>query len=78
LVKETREEEETKTIKTPDPTTIEFQDFFETILSDVLGKEDRQLIFVVDNLDRLQPQQALSTWATMRTFFDKNRGATTD
>jgi hypothetical protein len=78
LVKETREEEETKTIKTPDPTTIEFQDFFETILSDVLGKEDRQVIFVVDNLDRLQPQQALSTWATMRTFFDKNRGATTD
>ncbi len=78
LVQETWEDEETKTIKTPDPTTIEFRDFFETILSEVLEKEDRQLIFVVDNLDRLQPEQALATWATMRTFFDKNRGATQD
>jgi len=78
LVKETRQQEETKTIQTPDPTTIEFQNFFETILSDALEEEDRQLIFVVDNLDRLQPEQALSTWATMRTFFEKNRGATKD
>ena len=43
-----------------------------------MEEEDRQLIFVVDNLDRLQPEQALSTWATMRTFFEKNRAATTD
>lgn len=70
LVKKTHQEEETKTIRTPDPTTIEFQDIFRKIVSTTLGSGRRQLIVVVDNLDRLPPEQALSTWATMRTFFD--------
>lgn len=70
LVKKTHQEEETKTIRTPDPTTIEFQDIFHEIVSTTLESERRQLIVVVDNLDRLPPEQALSTWATMRTFFD--------
>lgn len=73
FVQKTRQETETKTIRTPDPTTIEFQDTFEKILKRTLKKPERQLIFVVDNLDRLPPDEALSTWATMRTFFEGNR-----
>lgn len=69
----TQEEKETKTIRTPDPTTIEFQNIFRKIVSHTLDGSNgrkRQLIVVVDNLDRLPPEQALSTWATMRTFFE--------
>lgn len=66
----TQEEKETKTIRTPDPTTIEFQEIFRDIISQTLKDGKRQLIVVVDNLDRLPPEQALSTWATMRTFFE--------
>ena len=66
----TQEEKETKTIRTPDPTTIEFQEIFRDIISQTLEDGRRQLIVVVDNLDRLPPEQALSTWATMRTFFE--------
>lgn len=66
----TREKKNTKTIRTPDPTTIEFQEIFRDIVSETLEMKRRQLIFVVDNLDRLPPEQALSTWATMRTFFE--------
>lgn len=69
LVKKTHQYEEIKTIRTPDPTTIEFQDIFKRIISETLSMKDRRLIVVVDNLDRLPPEQAISTWATMRTFF---------
>jgi hypothetical protein len=74
LVKETSQEEETKTILTPDPTTIEFQDIFHEVISDALRDSKRQLIIVVDNLDRLPAERVLSTWATMRTFFENGDG----
>jgi hypothetical protein len=73
----TQEKKKTKTIRTPDPTTIEFQEIFRDIISEALKDDSHQLIFVVDNLDRLPPEQALSTWATMRTFFE-TEGANED
>ena len=73
----TQEKKETKTIRTPDPTTIEFQEIFRDIISETLKDDSHQLIVVVDNLDRLPPEQALSTWATMRTFFE-TEGANED
>lgn len=69
LVKKSEQEEETKTIQTPDPTTIEFQTIFQKIVGRTLSNPNRRLIIVVDNLDRLPPEQALQAWATMRTFF---------
>ena len=73
----TKEEKETKTIRTPDPTTIEFQEIFQDVISETLKDDRHQLIVVVDNLDRLPPEEALSTWATMRTFFE-TEGANED
>lgn len=59
-----------KTIRTPDPTTIEFQDIFIRLLNSALADKNRQLIVVVDNIDRVSASDALAIWATMRTLFE--------
>lgn len=51
-----------------DPTTIEFQDIFREIMDAVSGL-NRRFIFIVDNLDRLPEAEAVSMWATIRSFF---------
>lgn len=54
--------------KSPEPTAIEFQDMFRDIMSKVqIGS--RQLVVIVDNLDRLPADEALKFWATIRSFF---------
>lgn len=61
-----------RTVRTPDPTTIEFQQVFREILKGVAeDKKGRplRLIFVIDNLDRLPETQALEMWGTIRSFF---------
>jgi len=68
---------ETTTSRTlPDQTSIEFRGHFSEALDEALasgrcgGKgRGRRLVVVIDNLDRIQPDQALSIWSTMRTFF---------
>ncbi len=66
----TKEIQRTRTIRTPDPTTVEFAEKYKKLLKEALGNEGklRKLIIVMDNLDRLPPQEALLVWATMRTF----------
>jgi hypothetical protein len=78
FVRESHQKQETKTTKTPDPTTIEFQKIFQRILRGTLRQGDRQLILVVDNLDRLPAEDAFSTWATMRTFFQRKTNGSND
>lgn len=57
-----------RTIRTPDPTTIEFQQIFRDIIKEVSAKKVR-LILVIDNLDRLHEAEAVSMWGTIRSFF---------
>lgn len=57
-----------RTIRTPDPTTIEFQRLFREIIDEVSSKKSR-LILVIDNLDRLHEAEAVSMWGTIRSFF---------
>ena len=52
----------------PVPTAIEFQKIFRTIMRAV-AKSHRRFVFVVDNLDRLPPDQAIEMWSTIRSFF---------
>ncbi|NRF93305.1 hypothetical protein HQN89_20245 [Paenibacillus frigoriresistens] len=60
-----------ETIETPEPTTIEFQKFYNEIMSAALPENSfRKLILVVDNLDRMNPDEAAKVWATMRAFLD--------
>ncbi|MDB5580654.1 MAG: hypothetical protein JWR80_5830 [Bradyrhizobium sp.] len=58
----------------PEPTAIEFQEMFRKILESMPGA-GRDLVIVIDNLDRLPPEEAVTLWATMRGFFlDARRG----
>jgi hypothetical protein len=58
------------TFETDDPTSIEFQKCFDLALKDALAGGKKKLAIIVDNLDRMDPELALSLWATMGTFFD--------
>ena len=61
---------ESRTIvtQTPDPTSVEFESIFRSLLDEALADEDRKLLLVIDNLDRVQPSDALSIWSTLQTF----------
>ena len=73
IINHSKNTEISGTITTPDPTSIEFQSFFRKLLKDAsLNDKSRKLLIVIDNLDRIDAKDALSIWATMRTFFDLN------
>ena len=61
---------ESRTIvtQTPDPTSVEFEEVFRELLGEALAPKNRKLLLVVDNLDRVQPSNALSIWSTLQTF----------
>ena len=61
---------ESRTIvtQTPDPTSVEFEYLFRELLGKALEPTDRRLLIVLDNLDRVQPSDALSIWSTLQTF----------
>ena len=55
--------------RTPDPTSVEFESEFRDLLDEALDpKKKRKLLLVVDNLDRVQPSDALAIWSTLQTF----------
>ena len=58
-----------ETIETPDPTSIEFESTFKGLMCEALGKDHAwRLVLVVDNLDRVAPDDARSIWSTLQTF----------
>lgn len=61
---------ESRTIvtETPDPTSVEFETIFGDLLNEALNDQPHKLLIVVDNLDRVQPSDALSIWSTLQTF----------
>jgi len=69
FINRTREVIRTKATRTPDPTSIEFQDLFIKVLNDALSGQ-RRLVVAIDNLDRIEEEEARSIWATMRAFFE--------
>lgn len=70
LVHLSRNVTRTITTRTPDPTSIEFRAAFESLLGGALKDPDRRLVVVMDNLDRIDSDQAVAIWSTMRTFTD--------
>ena len=58
----------TSALKAIEPTAIEFQKMFRRILRSLSKKKDR-LVIVVDNLDRLDRDEAIAMWTTIRSFF---------
>jgi KAP family P-loop domain len=56
-------------IETPDPTSIEFAETFCDASRQALAGRARKLVIVVDNLDRVAPDDARLIWSTLQTFF---------
>lgn len=69
LINKVREITKTYSFRTTNPTSIEFQKMFNRIMREALTGV-RRLVVVIDNLDRIEASDALSVWATMRTFFE--------
>ena len=70
-------ENRTETLKTANPTSIEFEKVFEELMGEALGnspKSGRRLVLVIDNLDRVDSEVALAIWSTLQTFL-KHRSA---
>ncbi len=56
-------------IETPNPSSVEFETKFKELMEDALGdSSSRHLVIVVDNLDRVAPEDARAIWATLQTF----------
>ncbi|SIN80639.1 KAP family P-loop domain-containing protein [Paraburkholderia phenazinium] len=70
VVKRAANAETTETIEEAEPTSIEFQGAFGTLLGEVLKKESRRLVIVVDNLDRIDEKEASDIWTLLRSFLD--------
>lgn len=60
---------DTSTVRTNDPTSIEFRIEFQKLLDRALKDTKRRLVIVIDNLDRVGAETALSIWSNLRTFF---------
>jgi hypothetical protein len=56
-------------IERPEPSSIKFQKLFSDLLDEGLN-DNKKLIIVMDNLDRINAKDALKMWSTMRIFFD--------
>lgn len=66
------EEVRTDTTETPNPTSIEFENYFTRAMCEALdGHSDRRLILVLDNLDRVGPSNAIGIWSTLQTFLQE-------
>ena len=70
----------TNTRRDPEPSAIEFRRLFRAVMDDA-SASGRRFVFVIDNLDRVDEQEALQIWATIRGFFvspDGQRGPSTE
>lgn len=57
-----------RVIKTPEPSTIEFQSIFRDMLR-AGYRENQRFVLVIDNLDRLPELEAIAMWTTIRSLF---------
>lgn len=62
----------TQTIKNIEPTSIEFEEKFNELMKEALvendPKENKKIVLVLDNLDRIDTAEAISLWSTLQTF----------
>ena len=70
FVKDSTQTIHSTTFREPEPTTIEFQKCFFDLMKDVCSAYNGKILIVIDNLDRVDANDALRMWSTMRTFFD--------
>lgn len=49
--------------------SIEFEKYFKEILGELEKQESKKVLIVIDNLDRVDPEDSLKIWSTLQTFF---------
>jgi hypothetical protein len=59
-----------ESIESGDPSSIEFQRWFQSLVAMHYKSKGRRLVIAIDNLDRVDSSLARQLWATMRTFFE--------
>jgi hypothetical protein len=69
LLNKVKETKESETFESPEPTSVEFERWFQELVTDSVSAE-RRLLIVVDNLDRVDVGDAKKLWSSMRTFLD--------
>lgn len=63
----------TTTLQSSDPTSLEFERYFDDLLSEaLLPDSSRHLVIVIDNLDRVDPDVARAIWSTLQTFVSED------
>lgn len=65
---ETTETTTTETTEEPEKTSIEFENFFKRLLKIADEKGLTNVVCVIDNLDRINPDDALKIWSTLQVF----------
>ena len=76
FLREAHQDTSTTTVKTKEPSSVDFQRLFADLAGFFLNRgKDRRLIVVIDNLDRIDAASAVSMWATMRIFFELDHRA---
>ena len=68
-------ETESRTYESPDPTSVEFAATFRELMGEVLADNDRRLVLVLDNLDRVDADDALAIWSSMQAFLQQSEHA---
>lgn len=68
LINKGSTEKRTETSKTANPTSIEFENTFDSLMDEALADEERRLVMILDNLDRVDSKDALTIWSTLQTF----------
>ena len=66
---------EQKHIATPVDSIRTFREVFSQLLDDVHSRDNElRVVIIVDNIDRIPPDQAREFWSTMQTFFGDSGG----
>ena len=58
----------THTTQIPNPTSVEFEYYFKLLVREALKDPKHEIVLVLDNLDRIFPNDALSILSTLQTF----------
>jgi KAP-like P-loop domain-containing protein len=70
VIRDLHQDTETQTVRTREASSIDFKKLFGKVAGRILADHRRRLVIVIDNLDRIDAENAVSMWTTMRTFFD--------
>jgi len=68
LVKNSETDYRTETFQSPNPTSVEFSETFSDYMEAVSQNNIRKIVIVVDNLDRIETDEALSLLSILQTF----------